>query len=100
MTTRYDLVPKLEELINHEDNQIAEMAAHAKTIILTNDIVWKGTESSENVQGNSKGVTEEMKQILEDIRDPLLPVRAHGLIMLRLYLSLYVFLVAYNIAEG
>eukprot|EP00026_Physarum_polycephalum_P001945 Phypoly_transcript_01948.p1 GENE.Phypoly_transcript_01948~~Phypoly_transcript_01948.p1 ORF type:complete len:950 (+),score=91.12 Phypoly_transcript_01948:150-2852(+) len=81
-TLIYDLVPQLDQLTNHPDAQIVEMAAHIKTLILANDPIWKESQMSEGSSSAPK-LNEEIKKIMEDIRDPLLPVRAHGLISLR-----------------
>lgn len=80
---RYDLVPLLDQLINHPESQISEMAAHVKTLILTNDSVWKDLETTGESTTPTPKLNEEIKRIMEDVRDPLLPVRAHGLICLR-----------------
>jgi hypothetical protein len=47
--------------------------------VSSHQILFKATEESPSTHK----LNEEIKRIMDDIRDPLLPVRAHGLIALR-----------------
>ena len=73
-----DLVDDLDILCGSDSEQIADMASKLKTKITTRDSTWV-TDTS------APASTEQynLQDILKDINDPLIPVRAHGLIMLR-----------------
>nr|CAG4712874.1 unnamed protein product [Naegleria fowleri] len=76
-----DLKPILNRYKIYEHQQISEMAS---TALLSID-----TKQYKEIHGNVEEYTEEEKikikfdHILQDLRDPLLPVRAHGVLSLR-----------------
>ncbi|EFC41592.1 predicted protein [Naegleria gruberi] len=76
-----DLKPILNRYKSHEQQQISEMAS---TALLSID-----TKQYREVHGNIEEISEDEKikmkfdQILQDLRDPLLPIRAHGVISLK-----------------
>eukprot|EP00002_Diphylleia_rotans_P007419 TRINITY_DN1695_c0_g1_i14.p1 TRINITY_DN1695_c0_g1~~TRINITY_DN1695_c0_g1_i14.p1 ORF type:complete len:947 (+),score=161.28 TRINITY_DN1695_c0_g1_i14:53-2893(+) len=75
-----EVVPILQKLMNHEEEQVSEMAAELRVMILTRDPSWtqgSGGKSQKTSDDNT------LEAALTYLRDPLLPVRGHGLIVLR-----------------
>jgi hypothetical protein len=74
----FDLLPPLKLLQSHPNAYIATSARTLYTKIITRDQSWLKTE--DEVQHESQ---KNFEEALKDINDPLIPVRAHGLIALR-----------------
>ncbi|GAM18866.1 hypothetical protein SAMD00019534_020410 [Acytostelium subglobosum LB1] len=80
----FDMLSMMEKLIMHPNEVVSAMATQITTIITTKQPTWLEQEPSDH---NSSSVELDdaatLKEILEDLSHPLLPVRAHGLIELR-----------------
>ncbi|KAL6047507.1 Transport and Golgi organization protein 6, variant 2 [Balamuthia mandrillaris] len=86
-----DMLPRLQELSNNaEDATIRQTASSLFLSIVTRDKHWSQPDEETKEEGEEttqqKSGEETMKQIFEELRDPLLPVRGHGLIALRRFL--------------
>ncbi|EAL68518.1 hypothetical protein DDB_G0278691 [Dictyostelium discoideum AX4] len=86
----FDLLSLVEQLSYHSNEMISTMASQIKTIITAKKPIWlindnnnnnsninDDNNNSPNEQGNK------LKEILNDLSHPLLPIRAHALIELR-----------------
>jgi len=75
----YELEPELERIeMNYPD--LSELASELRTKILVNDKAsWVVPDE---VESRSESI-ESLQRILQELSDPLLPVRGHGLIALR-----------------
>ncbi|KAL9655140.1 hypothetical protein ABK040_008916 [Willaertia magna] len=76
-----DLKPILERIKSHKDQQIAEMASTALLSIDTKEYRKIHTDVKE--YSEEEKIKVKFDSILQDLRDPLLPVRAHGVFALR-----------------
>ncbi len=95
----FDLLPELEELCNRnpeegQPQEMVDMAIDLITKITTRDSRWFGDQdghprdSNDNNNEKEKSTDykdEALSQILKDLADPLVPVRAYGLVCLRKY---------------
>jgi len=86
----FDMVPQLERLTSHSDADTARLARELCSQALTKDPQWRSasipsprTGSSTEDRFSGAATEESIRTVLRDIGDPLLPVRAHGLIALR-----------------
>lgn len=76
-----ELIPELELLTTHEENSISELANTLFHKISSRDQSW--LKSEKITPSETKESKEKIKDILRDLNDPLLPVRASGLVALR-----------------
>ncbi|EGG14080.1 hypothetical protein DFA_11843 [Cavenderia fasciculata] len=80
----YDLVGCLEQLSQHPNDIVSVMSSQLKTIIDVKKPTWSmGSSDNDSSSSSSVNPNDKLKEILDDLSHPLLPVRAHGLIELR-----------------
>ncbi|EFA77562.1 hypothetical protein PPL_12165 [Heterostelium album PN500] len=82
----FDLLTPLEQLMSYPNEIISTMASQLKTIITAKQPIWLDNNNNNNNNDNGNNVEDvksKLKEILEDLSHPLLPIRAHGLIELR-----------------
>jgi hypothetical protein len=76
-----DLQPILQRITDtHPNQQIAEMASSANLTISSKQYQFVQNEQPESPQ---EKIRTRLQTILNDLKDPLLPVRAHGIMSLR-----------------
>jgi hypothetical protein len=73
-----DLLSDLDRLCFHDSEQVVELATEAKMKITSRGSSWTFDTTSSSQQSN-----QDLKEILKDLNDPLIPVRAYGLVALR-----------------
>ncbi|EGC31098.1 hypothetical protein DICPUDRAFT_95597 [Dictyostelium purpureum] len=83
----FDLLTLVEQLSYHSNEIISTMASQIKTIITAKKPIWL-TDQQQDGEGDDHLTTakeqgDKLKEILKDLSDPLLPIRAHALIQLR-----------------
>lgn len=80
----FELTPELENLTIHQESSIRQLAEILHNKINARDQSWlKADASVETSNSHPKDPKEKIKEILKDLNDPLLPVRAAGLVELR-----------------
>ncbi|KAK5582970.1 hypothetical protein RB653_004560 [Dictyostelium firmibasis] len=85
----FDLLSLVEQLSYHSNEMIATMASQIKTIITAKKPIWLINDNDGMVGDNGSqtssptGQGNKLKEILNDLTHPLLPIRAHALIELR-----------------
>eukprot|EP01114_Cavostelium_apophysatum_P022840 TRINITY_DN8403_c0_g1_i1.p1 TRINITY_DN8403_c0_g1~~TRINITY_DN8403_c0_g1_i1.p1 ORF type:complete len:982 (-),score=260.75 TRINITY_DN8403_c0_g1_i1:105-3050(-) len=77
----FDLLPELEAIAESTTNEeIHQLASETRMKIMTRDPSWIAPEETPSANESAKF---DIKEILKDLNDPLIPVRAHGLVTLR-----------------
>eukprot|EP01125_Pyxidicula_operculata_P000117 TRINITY_DN1016_c1_g1_i2.p1 TRINITY_DN1016_c1_g1~~TRINITY_DN1016_c1_g1_i2.p1 ORF type:complete len:1052 (+),score=239.37 TRINITY_DN1016_c1_g1_i2:468-3623(+) len=89
----FDMLNRIEQLklstSSGSSEMIIEIATELHTTITSRDACWRVKEDEENQVNNTKSSKDEeevMKKIYSELKDPLLPVRAHALISLRKFI--------------
>lgn len=79
----FELIPELETLSASTEPNIQQLAALLHGKITSRDSSWASSQYQPSLSEPGQDPRETIKSILRDLNDPLLPVRAHGLIELR-----------------
>lgn len=73
---------RLEPLINSPSDSIRKPSLEAR-LIITARSTYSATASPQGIQPERKSDQETYREAIKLVQDPILPVRAHGLLMLR-----------------
>ncbi len=79
----FDVVPLLEGLTRHERPEIGEAAAELRVRLAAQDRSWAAAPTSTTTTDTSDTHETTIADVMRELSDPLLPVRAHGLVALR-----------------
>lgn len=76
------LLPLLEKLSSDPNEEISEMAQSLRLAVITRDPSWQDEARREDASAAASAGTD-LADILAELRDPVAPIHAHALTVLR-----------------